>query len=48
MKKRFIIAVPADDYISDAVDTAGQPEADWPAWAERWKIADDPYHYFRW
>jgi hypothetical protein len=37
-----------DDYISDAVDTAGQTEADWRAWAERWKIADDPYRYFRW
>jgi beta-galactosidase len=36
-----------DDYISDDIDE-GESEAIWGARHERWKIADNPYRYYRW
>jgi beta-galactosidase len=36
-----------DDYISDDIDEAID-EKGWQARAERWKIADNPYRYYRW
>ena len=35
------------DYMDDGV-TEGEIEADWTARAERWKIPDNPYRYYRW
>jgi hypothetical protein len=36
-----------DDYISDEIDE-GEDEKVWAARGERWKIADNPYRYYRW
>ncbi|MDQ3812924.1 MAG: hypothetical protein M3347_03125, partial [Armatimonadota bacterium] len=36
-----------DDYISDDIDE-GEEEKVWQARTERWKIADNPYRYYRW
>jgi hypothetical protein len=36
-----------DDYISDDIDE-GEEEKAWAARHERWKIADNPYRYYRW
>jgi beta-galactosidase len=36
-----------DDYISDDIDE-GEDEKVWAARGERWKIADNPYRYYRW
>jgi beta-galactosidase len=36
-----------DDYISDDIDE-GQDEKAWQERNERWKIADNPYRYYRW
>jgi hypothetical protein len=35
------------DYIDDGLDES-QDEKGWQARAERWKIADNPYRYYRW
>ena len=36
-----------DDYISDDIDETTD-EKGWQARTERWKIADNPYRYYRW
>jgi beta-galactosidase len=36
-----------DDYISDDIDQ-GEEEKVWEARGQRWKIADNPYRYYRW
>jgi hypothetical protein len=35
------------DYIDDQI-VPGETEKDWQERQERWKVADNPYRYYRW